>query len=184
MRIRLVLFVNEEPPYFRSADMGSYRYASRLAERGEALIGMISLETMGCFLDEPGSQRYPPPFSLLYPNKGDFIAFVGTLKSRNFLHALIRSFRAHTAFPSAGGVAPGFVPGVDWSDHWSFERFGYPAVMVTDTAPFRYAHYHQITDTPDKVDHTKLARVTHGLERVIRDMASPAWPMRAVRPRG
>jgi hypothetical protein len=184
LRIRLVLFVNEEPPYFRSADMGSYRYASRLAERGEALIGMISLETMGCFLDEPGSQRYPPPFSLLYPNKGDFIAFVGTLKSRNFLHALIRSFRAHTAFPSAGGVAPGFVPGVDWSDHWSFERFGYPAVMVTDTAPFRYAHYHQITDTPDKVDHTKLARVTHGLERVIRDMASPAWPMRAVRPRG
>ncbi len=184
VRIRLVLFVNEEPPYFHSADMGSYRYARLLAERGEALIGMISLETMGCFLDEPGSQRYPPPFNLLYPDKGNFIAFVGTLRARIFLHALIRSFRTHTAFPSAGGVAPSFVPGVNWSDHWSFERFGYPAVMVTDTAPFRYAHYHRATDTPDKVDHAKLARVTHGLERVIRDVASPAWPTRAVSPRG
>lgn len=182
--IRLLLFVNEEPPFFRSADMGSFRYASLLARRREALIGMISLETMGCFLDAPGSQRYPPPFSLLYPDTGDFIAFVATLRSRNFLHALIRSFRAHTAFPSIGGVAPGFVPGVDWSDHWSFARFGYPAVMVTDTAPFRYAHYHQATDTPDKIDATKLARITHGLARVIRDAASPAWPTHAVRPRG
>jgi hypothetical protein len=120
----------------------------------------------------------------VYPSKGDFVAFVGMPGARNFLHALIRSFRAHAAFPSEGGVAPSFVPGVSWSDHWSFERFGYPAVMVTDTAPFRYGHYHQTTDTPDKVDYAKLARVTHGLGRAIREMASPAWPTRAVSPRG
>jgi hypothetical protein len=174
-RIRLVLFVNEEPPYFQTPDMGSYRYARLLAERREQVIGMISLETLGCFLDEPGSQRYPPPLGLLYPNKGDFVAFVAMPGSRELMQSLIGSFRRHAKFPSVGGVAPGFVPGIGWSDHWSFEQFRYPAVMITDTALFRYPHYHRTTDTPDKVDVDKLARITHGLERVIREMAGPDW---------
>jgi hypothetical protein len=175
-RIRLVLFVNEEPPYFQTADMGSYRYARLLAERGEPVIGMISLETLGSFSDEPGSQKYPPPLGLLYPNKGDFIAFVAMPNSRALMQALIGSFRSHTKFPTIGGVAPGFIPGIGWSDHWSFEQFRYPAVMITDTAPFRYTHYHQTTDTPDKVDVDKLALITHGVERVVRDMTKPGWP--------
>jgi hypothetical protein len=175
-RIRLVLFVNEEPPYFQTPDMGSYRYARLLAERREAVIGMISLETLGCFLDDPGSQKYPPPLGLLYPDKGDFVAFVAMPGSRELMQNLIGSFRRHTQFPSVGGVAPGFVPGIGWSDHWSFEKFGYPAVMITDTALFRYPHYHRTTDTPDKVDVDKLARITHGVARVIREMAGPDWP--------
>jgi hypothetical protein len=175
-RIRLVLFVNEEPPYFQTPDMGSYRYAKLLAERREAVIGMISLETLGCFLDYPGSQKYPPPLGLLYPNKGDFVAFVAMTGSRELMQNLIGSFRRHTQFPSVGGVAPGFVPGIGWSDHWSFEQFRYPAVMITDTALFRYPHYHRTTDTPDQVDVDKLARITHGVERVIREMAGPDWP--------
>jgi hypothetical protein len=175
-RIRLVLFVNEEPPYFKTSDMGSYRYARLLAGRNERVIGMLSLETLGCFFDQPGTQHYPPPFGLLYPSEGNFIAFVGMLGSREFLHAVIRSFRSHTAFPTVGGVAPGAIPGIDWSDHWSFEQFRYPAVMVTDTALFRYAHYHQPTDTPDKVDVEKLARITRGIERVVRELAGPIAP--------
>jgi Zn-dependent M28 family amino/carboxypeptidase len=175
-RIRLILFVNEEPPYFQTPDMGSYRYAKLLAERRESVIGMISLETLGCFLDYPGSQKYPPPLGLLYPDKGDFVAFVATPGSRELMQNLIGSFRRHTKFPSVGGVAPGVVPGLDWSDHWSFEQFRYPAVMITDTALFRYPHYHRTTDTPDKVDVDKLARITHGIERVIREMAGPDWP--------
>jgi hypothetical protein len=182
-RIRLVLFVNEEPPYFKTSAMGSFRYARLLAERRERVIGMFSLETLGCFFDRPGTQHYPPPFGLLYPSEGNFIAFVGLLASREFLHAVIRSFRSHTAFPTIGGVAPGFVRGIDWSDHWSFESFRYPAVMVTDTALFRYPHYHQPTDTPDKVDVEKLARITRGMERVAREMAEPDWPTAAVEPR-
>ena len=178
-RIRLVLFVNEEPPYFQTPDMGSYRYAKLLAERRESVIGMISLETLGCFLDYPGSQKYPPPLGLLYPSKGDFIAFVAMTGSRDLMQSLIGSFRRHTQFPSVGGVAPGFVPGIDWSDHWSFEEFRYPAVMITDTAYFRYPHYHKVTDTPDKVDVDKLARITHGVERVIREMAGPDWSLTA-----
>jgi hypothetical protein len=178
-RVRLVLFVNEEPPYFQTPDMGSHRYAKLLAERREPVIGMISLETLGCYLDYPGSQQYPPPLGLLYPTKGDFVAFVAMTGSRELMQNLIGSFRKHTKFPSVGGVAPGFVPGIDWSDHWSFEEFRYPAVMITDTAYFRYPHYHKTTDTPDKVDVDKLARITHGVERVIREMAGPDWPTTA-----
>jgi Peptidase family M28 len=182
-RIRLVLSVNEEPPYFQTADMGSYRYARLLAERGEPIVGMISLETLGSFSDQPGSQSYPPPLGLLYPSKGDFIAFVAMPGSRDLMQALIGSFRNHTKFPTVGGVAPGFVPGIDWSDHWSFEQFRYPAVMITDTAYFRYPHYHKATDTPDKVDIERLARITHGIERVVREMTRPDWPTAAAKPR-
>jgi peptidase M28-like protein len=172
-RIRLVFFVNEEPPYSHGPDMGSYRYAKLLAERGERVVGMISLETLGCFFDQPGTQKYPAPFGLIYPNTGNFIAFIGlpSPRSRRFLHAVIRSFRRHTAFPTIGGVAPAFIPGISWSDHWSFEQFRFPALMITDTAPFRYPHYHRVTDTPDKVDVEKLARITRGLEQVARELA-------------
>ena len=173
-RIRLVFFVNEEPPYSHSPDMGSHRYAKLLAERGERVLGMISLETLGCFFDQPGTQKYPAPFGLVYPNTGNFIAFIGLLspRSRRFLHAVVRSFRRHTAFPTIGGIAPAFIPGISWSDHWSFEQFRFPALMITDTAPFRYPHYHRVTDTPDKVDVESLARITRGLERVARELAA------------
>jgi hypothetical protein len=170
-RIRLVLFVNEEPPYFRTEAMGSLRYARALAARRERVTAMYSLETMGYFSSAPGSQHYPAPFGLMFPDRGDFIAFVGLMNSRALVRETVRSFRSHTAFPSIGGVAPDAIPGIGWSDHWAFAREGFPAVMVTDTAPFRYPHYHRASDTPDKVDTESLARVVKGMERVIRDLA-------------
>ena len=170
-RIRLVLFVNEEPPYFKTADMGSLHYANALAARGERVVAMYCLETIGFYSDAPGTQQYPAPFGMMFPDRADFVAFVGLLGSRPLLRETVRSFRAHTAFPSIGGVAPGFIPGIDWSDHWSFAQHRFPAVMITDTALFRYPHYHLPTDTPDKVDVERLARVTKGIERVIRDAA-------------
>ena len=170
-RVRLVLFVNEEPPYFQTADMGSLHYARALAERKERVVAMYSLETLGFYSSAPGSQQYPPPFGMMFPDRGDFVAFVAMLASRPLLRQTIGSFRSHTAFPTIGGVAPGSVPGIDWSDHWAFAEYGFPAVMITDTAYFRYPYYHQPTDTPDKVDMDKLARVVKGIERVIRDAA-------------
>jgi Zn-dependent M28 family amino/carboxypeptidase len=168
-RIRLALFVNEEPPYFRSEAMGSLRYARALAARKERLAAMYSLETMGYYSSEPGSQRYPFPFGMLFPDRADFVAFVGLMNARPLLRETMRAFRAHTAFPTVGGVAPDFVPGIGWSDHWAFAQHGFQAVMITDTAPFRYPHYHLPTDTPEKVDFDRLARVVKGIERVIRD---------------
>ncbi len=170
-RIRLVLFVNEEPPYFRTEEMGSFHYASALAARRECVVAMYSLETIGYYSDKPGSQGYPYPFSLIFPDRGDFLAFVGTLGARRLVRASIASFRAHTKFPTIGGVAPAAIPGIDWSDHWAFTELGFPAIMLTDTAPFRYPYYHTALDTPDKVDVERLARVVKGIEQMVRDAA-------------
>jgi hypothetical protein len=173
LRIRLVLFVNEEPPYFMTDLMGSLVYARRLKQSGEPVLGMFSLETLGYYDDAPGSQHYPWPLGLLYPNKGNFVAFVGLTSSRPLVRRAVKSFRTHARFPSVGGTAPGAIPGIAWSDHWSFEQVGIPALMITDTAPFRYPYYHTEQDSPDKVDYRKLARVVSGLERTIREWAKP-----------
>jgi acetylornithine deacetylase/succinyl-diaminopimelate desuccinylase-like protein len=169
-RLLLAFFVNEEPPYFQTDDMGSLRYARMLAERKEPVSAMIALETIGYYSDAPGSQQYPPPFGAVFSDRANFIAFVGTPGSRRLVAEVTKSFRAHTDFPSVGGVAPGFTPGISWSDHGSFVEYGFQAMMITDTAVFRYPHYHQPTDTPDRLDYMRLARVTKGIERVVREM--------------
>ena len=160
--IRWVLFVNEEPPYFQSDLMGSYVYAKRCRERGERIAGMISLETIGFYSDEPGSQTYPFPRGS-YPDRGDFIGFVSDIESEPWLRTFADEFRTATDFPAEMLSAPSFIPGVGWSDHWSFWQFGYPALMVTDTAPWRYPHYHGATDTPDKIDYVRFAKVVEGV---------------------
>ncbi len=172
--IRFLAFVNEEPPYFQTDSMGSRVYARRCRERGDKVVAMLSLETMGYYSDEKGSQRYPVPFGLMYPSTGNFIAFVGNFSSRKLVRQAVASFREHTQFPSEMGALPGGIPGVGWSDHWSFWQEGYPALMVTDTAPYRYDHYHEASDTPDKVDYDRLARVVAGLAKVLEDLANPA----------
>ena len=172
--IRLVFFVNEEPPFFDTLDMGSRRYAAWLAERGISVWAMLSLETLGSFSNAPWSQTYPVPFGLVFPDRGNFVAFAGTFGSRAFLSQAIASFRRHADVPSLGGIAPGLVQGVDWSDHKSFAERGIPDVMITDTALYRYAHYHTPADTPDKVDYATLARLTRALSEVVRDLAGRA----------
>ena len=170
--IRFIAFANEESPYFRGPDMGSWHSARTSRERGEALRAMISLEMLGYYRDEPGSQRYPAPLGLLYPDRANFIGFVGDLGSRALVHKVIAAFRRHAQFPSEGVAAPAIIPGIDWSDHWSFRKHGYPAMMVTDTAFNRYPHYHEPTDTADKLDYERMARVTLGLAATLRDLAA------------
>ncbi len=169
--LRFVLFVNEEPPYFKSEAMGSLRYVRRARERGEKIAAMISLETLGYYSDAAGSQRYPFPLGLFYPSQGDFVAFVSDLGSRALLHSAIAAFRRHATFPSEGVAAPASIPGIDWSDHWSFSQAGYPAIMLTDTALYRYPHYHSASDTPDKLDYERLARLVSGLHAMLGELA-------------
>jgi Zn-dependent M28 family amino/carboxypeptidase len=169
--VRFVLFVNEEPPFFQTGDMGSLHYARRSKERGENVVAMLSLETMGFFTDEEGSQQYPFPFSLFYPSRGNFIAFVGNISSQRLVRRSVATFRRHASIPSEGAAVPGAITGVGWSDHWAFWENGYPGVMVTDTAPFRYPEYHTPGDTPDRVRFSHLARVVAGLEAVVADLA-------------
>jgi hypothetical protein len=169
--VRFVAFVNEEPPYFHTDEMGSLVYARRAAEQGADVSAMLSLETIGYYSDAPGSQQYPAPLSAVYPDTGNFIAFVGDTGSRALVRRCVELFREQGRFPAEGAALPGALPGVDWSDHWSFRQVGYPALMVTDTAIFRYPHYHEPTDTPDRIDYERTARVTAGLARVIGALA-------------
>ena len=170
--VRCVAFANEEPPYFLGPDMGSWSWAKRARDRGESVRAMLSLEMLGYYRDAPGSQRYPPPLGLFYPDRADFIAFVGDLGARRLVRRAIASFRKNAQFPSEGVAAPSFIPGVTWSDHWSFRDHGFPAIMVTDTAFNRYPHYHLPSDTAEKLDYERLARVTLGLAGVLRELAA------------
>ena len=171
--LRFVFFVNEEPPFFQTDAMGSVVYAKRCHDDKENVIAMLTPETIGYYDDTPGSQNYPPPFDRFFPSAGNFIAFVGNLRSKPLVRAAIGTFRGTTEFPSEGIAAPAIVPGVGYSDHWSFWRFGYPAMMITDTALYRYPHYHKPTDTPDRVNYPHTARVVAGLSRVVDALATP-----------
>jgi Peptidase family M28 len=165
--LRFVAFVNEEPPWFQTELMGSRVHAAGARKRGENITYMLTTETIGCYSDVRGSQKYPFPVNLFYPDKGDYIAFVGNIASRKVLSNTVDSFRKTTPFPSEGIAAPEFITGIGWSDHWSFWQEGYPGLMVTDTAPFRYSHYHKVSDTPEKLDYQRMARVVTGLGKVI-----------------
>jgi Peptidase family M28 len=170
--LRFVAFANEEPPYFQTEQMGSLVYARRCKARGDRISAMISLETIGYFSDAPGSQTYPSVgIGTFYPTTGNFIGFVGNVRSRALLLRAIRLFRQQAKLPSEGGALPSFIPGVGWSDQWAFWQCGYPAFMITDTAPFRYPHYHEATDTPGKLDYDRFALVVSGLEKTILELA-------------
>lgn len=169
--IRFVAFVNEEPPFFQTPQMGSVVYANAAKARGEKIVAMLSLETMGYFSDERGSQQYPPPLNLIFPDTGNFIGFVSNLGSARLLRAATRAFKARTSFPIQSAPAPESLAGVGWSDQWAFWQAGYPALMVTDTAPYRYPWYHTAHDTPDKIDFDKLGQVVDGLEHVVHVLA-------------
>jgi len=161
--VRLVAFVNEEAPFFQTFQMGSRICARAARKRGERIRLMLALETIGYYTDEPRSQQAPPLLGWRYPSRGNFLAFVGRLGARRAVRHAARAFRAASSFPAETVTLPGLIPGVTWSDHHSFWREGYPAAMVTDTAPYRYPHYHEPTDTPDKLDYETMAEVTRGL---------------------
>ncbi len=174
--IRFVAFVNEEPPFFMTEEMGSRVYARSCKEKGECIAAMLSLETMGCFSDERGSQSYPFPLSLFYPDTGNFIGFVANTRSSALLKKVLASYETGAGVPAVGGAYPSMLPGVGWSDHWSFWKEGYPALMVTDTALYRYEYYHTPDDTADRLDYEGLAFVVSGLQRVAAELAGVELP--------
>jgi hypothetical protein len=172
MTIRFVAFVNEEPPYFLTDLMGSREHARRARRRGEDIAAMFSLETLGYYSDAAGSQRYPFPFGLFYPRTGNFLGVVGNLSSRGLVVDSLRQFKTVSDFPVEGIATFEWIPGINWSDHWSFWKEGYPAVMLTDTAPYRYPEYHSLGDRPDRVNGPEFARASHGIIQTIRRIAS------------
>ena len=169
--VRFVAFTNEEPPFFKTRFMGSLVYAKECRNKKENIVAMVCLETIGYYRDESGTQKYPFPLRLFYPDKGNFIAIVGNPRSKSLVRSFARHFMEESDFPVECAAPFGFITGIDWSDHWSFWRCGYPAIMITDTALFRYPYYHSSWDTSDKIDYHSLARVTHGVYRGLARMA-------------
>lgn len=169
--VRFVAFVNEEPPFFFGEDMGSRRYARAARARGDDIVAMISMETIGYYSSAPGSQKYPPILGWFYPERGNFIGVVGNIGSRSLVRRVVKDFRSFASFPSAGSAAPKQIPGISWSDHWSFWKEGYDAVMITDTAPFRNKNYHELWDRPDSLNYDHMARVVDGVARTVESLA-------------
>ncbi len=171
--LRFVAFVNEEPPYFQTEQMGSLVYAKSCRQRNDSIEAMISLETIGCFSDEPNTQTYPiTGLKAIYPTVGNFIGVVGNFQSRALVRKTIHVLRKDGGIPTQGAALPSIVPGVGWSDQWAFWQYGYQGIMVTDTAPFRYPHYHAATDTPDKLDYDRFTLVVKGMEKVVSELAA------------
>lgn len=169
--LRFVAFTNEEPPHFHRDTMGSLVYAKSCKEKNENIIAMISMDILGCYSDEPGSQNYPYPYNKFYPDTGNFIAFVSDMSSRQVLYRAIETFRDTTDFPSEGGAGPVWIPGIGFSDHWSFWQAGYPAIMITDTGPNRSSAYHSFQDQPEIINFDKMTHVVKGIGHVVSDFA-------------
>jgi Zn-dependent M28 family amino/carboxypeptidase len=169
--VRFVAFVNEEPPSFSTTQQGSAVYARAARQRGDDIRLMASLETMGCYFDEPGSQRYPPLFRHFFPDRGNFLGLVADFRSRRALRQVVRTFRQHSDFPLEHVATFRWIPGIAWSDHRCFWQQGYRALMVTDTAFYRYHYYHTPEDTPDKLTYPAFGRATDGLWRCFAALA-------------
>ncbi|WP_437808780.1 M28 family peptidase [Sorangium sp. So ce1078] len=170
--VELVAFTLEEPPYFRSAHMGSAHHAGALRAAEVNVRAMISLEMIGYFTDEEDSQTFPlAPLAMLYPTKGNFVAVVGNLEGLSLIRLVKGAMRGATDLPVHSLSSPAFVQGVDWSDHQSYWDASYPAIMVTDTAFLRNRRYHTDKDTPDTLDYARAAKVVTGVAEAVLALA-------------
>ena len=150
----------KEPPFFRTENMGSFQHARELARDKREVRLMMSLEMIGYFRDEPESQRFPVGcLGAFYPDQGNFVAIVGRFGDFGETRRVKALFRGASDLPAESINAPRSVPGVDFSDHASYWRFGFPAVMVTDTAFLRNPNYHGAGDTPATLDYRRMAQV-------------------------
>ncbi|OIO03810.1 MAG: aminopeptidase [Elusimicrobia bacterium CG_4_10_14_0_2_um_filter_56_8] len=174
--IKFVAFANEEPPFFRYEGMGSAVYAKAASERKEDIKAALVLEMIGYFTEKSISQRYPPLIGPFFPGRGNFIAQVSNFSSRKLAGKIDKAFRAASALPLRTVALPAFVPGVDFSDHRSFWRAGYPAVMFTDTSFYRTPHYHKPSDLPDTLNYDYMAALLDGLKAALDGLAAPREP--------
>ncbi len=169
--VRFIAFTNEEPPFYKTDDMGSFAYAREARQRGDNIVAMVSLDGVGYYSDAPGSQGYPlPGLNLFYPDRGHFIGFVTRVRDAALLRRALGAFREQADLPSQGAALPGWLA-VDRSDHWAFWQHGYSAMLVTDTLPFRDPQYHEPGDTAERLDYEAMMHLVEGLTHVLKTLA-------------
>lgn len=168
-KIVFVAFVNEEPPFFQTSAMGSRVFTRDMKDSNRQIRGAIVLEMIGYYSNDWFSQKYLPLLGPFFPSKGNFIGIVSNFSSRNMLKHIAKGFRSNSQFPLKTIIAPSFIPGINFSDHWSFWQEGYSAVMVTDTAYLRNKNYHRQTDLPETLNYQYMASVIFGLRDAVCD---------------
>ena len=173
--VRYVAFACEEPPYFNLDSMGSQYHARQSRIRGEKIVGMLCLEMVGYYRTGEGSQSVPPMIPKwlhrFFPRRGDFLAAVGNLPSWKLCWSFRRGFkRGARAMPLFSICLPEKINEIRLSDNSSFWDQGYPALMLTDTSFLRNPNYHQVTDTPDTLDYSRMTEVTLGVASAMRSL--------------
>jgi Zn-dependent M28 family amino/carboxypeptidase len=168
MGVELVAFTLEEPPFFRTMQMGSAIHADGLRREGVSVRAMLSLEMIGYFSDEANSQSFPvSALKAFYPSRGNFIVVVGKLDQGSVVRRVKKAMRCASPLPVYSINAPRSVPGVDFSDHLNYWDVGYDAVMITDTAFYRNPNYHTARDTHETLDYERMAMVVRGVYAAI-----------------
>ena len=171
IRVDFVAFSTEEPPYFGTDSMGSHVHARGLEKEGASNRAMICLEMIGFFTDAPASQSFPiRGLKLVYPSEGNFVTVVGCLGQAGLVRRVKRAMAESIALPVRSMNAPRFVPGIDFSDHSNYWDANFDAVMVTDTAFYRNANYHESSDAPETLDYQRMALVVDGVFAAIQDL--------------
>ncbi|HEX9392543.1 MAG TPA: M28 family peptidase [Usitatibacteraceae bacterium] len=162
--IELVAYTLEEPPYFRTEQMGSAWHARSLVAAKREVRLMLSLEMIGTFSDDPNSQDYPVPgMAHLYSDRGDFIAIVGKFGDFDATRKAKALMAGASDLPVFSINAPPLLQGIDFSDHLSYWNAGFPALMITDTAFLRNHQYHRAGDTYEKLDYRRMAKVVQAV---------------------
>ena len=166
-------FTTEEPPAYFTPYMGSRVYAKQSRKNRENLLGMLCLESVGYFVQEPNSQQIPLALKFLgYSTTGNYLGLVANWHSRPLLQKLERAFQAGSSLPVSslavplGGV---FIPETRLSDHANFWDEGYQAVMLTDTAFLRNPNYHGPEDTLDTLNLDAMVDLTLGLAHFVKE---------------
>jgi Zn-dependent M28 family amino/carboxypeptidase len=150
--IRFVAFTLEEPPYFSGENMGSMVCARCAREREDLIELMVCLEMLG-FAGRRYEQNVPfRDMAKNFPRKGDFLAVVSLPSSAPYAYAWKQVYNRYARKNIVDIVGPSSIPGINHSDHYSFNRHGYPAIMLTDTAFYRNKNYHTGEDTFDTIN--------------------------------
>lgn len=170
--VELVAYSLEEPPQYDTRDMGSARHAQMLVDEKIEVAGMICLEMLGYYSDEPGSQSYPiEQMKLMFGDKADFLVVVGRPEDASLIDRVHLAMQG-TALRVEKIPAPRDVTGVDFSDHRNYWAVGFTSVMITDTSFYRNANYHQSTDTADTLDYGRMANAVIGVTNAVRQLAA------------
>jgi hypothetical protein len=169
--LHFAFFVNGEPPYFQTDQMGSFVYAKGLKAQGLAVRGMLNLDGLGVYADAPPARAYPSEILPPYPSNSNFVALVGNEGSRALLEQVSTSMHGGP-IPVVGNVLAEDLPFAAGSDHWAFWKLGMPALLVTDAAAYRYKEHRQKADLPDKLDFERMARVVSALKKAITELAA------------